>query len=160
MAWSLAVGSHVVDPGPLPDADHLDGRLARARRSSSPVEKAAPAASSAATTTTGGATGDRVSAAARVEPSIAPSITPMSSRQYPKAMVASPSSVRSSPSAGAPGGPQRIVPMCWAVSSSESPRSRLSRITAFTAWNTSLNLPASASGVSPATGADPRAAQR
>ena len=65
--------------------------------------------------------------------------------------MASPSSVRISPSVGVPGGPQRIVPMCCAVSSSESPRSRLSRITAFTPWKTSLNLLTSGSGVSPAS---------
>ena len=70
----LAVGSHVVDPVPG-DADHFDRPLTRARRSSSPVEKAAPAASSAATTPTGSATGVRVCAAAKVEPSSGPSIT-------------------------------------------------------------------------------------
>ena len=41
--------------------------------------------------------------------------------------------------------------MCPASSSSESPRSRPSRITALTAWKTSLNRPASVSGVSPAS---------
>ena len=41
--------------------------------------------------------------------------------------------------------------MCRAVSSSVSPRSRLSRITAFTAWKTSLNLLTSGSRVSPAS---------
>ena len=50
-----------------------------------------------------------------------------------------------------PVAPKRIVAMCPASSSSESPRSRPSRITDWTAWKTSLNLPASVSGVSPAS---------